>query len=193
MKRLILVVLALFVLTLASCGCEPVEPPMEPPVEPPTEPPTDPSPPIVNSVDFSCVSVDNDEVCSGQESDGIWNSGSIAISGQPMPNDYLNIEVTNTMIMNASIFVYSPMTIDGCWPEPVAFPVATLEGGQTAMFSRQTNNYRCGALGHQEAVVGIYNASGFDPSDYLDPLYYPRTDLIKNTVVIWNNALPGDL
>ena len=147
-----------------------------------------------DTVHFSCLSVDNDTTCTGiQESHGVWDSGPVQTTGNPMPVDYLNIEITNNGIVNTSIFAYSDIRISNCWDDSVASEAVDLAPGETVVLSTLLWNYRCGALGYQDSFVSLYNASGFDPSIYPDPLDYPRTDMIANALIYWENRLPGDM
>lgn len=173
-----LIVIALVFSIFMACGHD--DPPVIPPVEPPV---------IQNTVGFSCLDVGHGS-CAGEFiGNGIWNSVPVTVKGNPAPASYLNVEVTNDMETSVPVFVYSPLTIKGCWDEPVAFAVANISSGETAIFQHVANNYRCGALGPQETEIMLYNASGFDPAAYPNPLNYPRTDMICNAVVRWENAL----
>lgn len=181
MKKLIIIIaLILTGFFLTACGDIPA--------------PATPMAIVANTVDFSCLSVDNDTVCSGIQDDmGIWMSGPVARSGDPMPVDYLNLEVSNNMAVNTTVFVYSLITITGCGDNPIAFFAVELAPGDSAQFHYQLWNYRCGALGYQETEIFLYNAAGFDPATYPNPWTYPRTDLITSAVVSWENRLPGDM
>ena len=191
MKKWILIILALGVLLLAACGGggggddnsdgggggKPDDPPA-----------------VINTVDFSCLSVDNDQVCTGVlNAPGIWNSGPVAVTGSPLPDDYLNLEVTNNLAVNATVFAYSLVTISGCGDNPIAFDAVTLAPGDAVVLDYQLWNDRCGMLGDQQTEVMLYNAAGFDPAAYANPWMYPRIDLIANAVVTWDNRLHGDM
>ena len=190
MKNLIIIALVLSILMACGSSGGGTTPPVIPPVT--NTPAPDPVP--SGSVGFSCISVDNDQVCSGiQDSPGIWNSGPISISGSPMPEDFLNIEVTNNSQQDASMFVYTLFTINGCGDNPYAFDIGTLNPGESAVMTQAVMNVQCGMLGYQEAVIGLYNASGFNPADYPNPWTFPRTDLITEATVQWDNRLPGDM
>ena len=71
-----------------------------------TKPPGIP-PQLLHTIGFSCLSVDNDQACTGKLSaPGVWESGPVAVTGYPPPDDYINIEITNGMAVNATVFVY---------------------------------------------------------------------------------------
>ena len=147
------------------------------------------------TVDISCASVDNDQKCAGLWNGTAWESGPVQTSGDPMPMDWLNVEITNNSIINATVFVVGDMTITGCdnqWNPIVPFQAVELMPGESATFSSLSWNYRCGALGYQDGVVSIYNVVGFDPAG-MEPADYPRTDLITSAVVEWDNRIPGDM
>jgi predicted small lipoprotein YifL len=189
MKRIIAIMVIALLLT--ACGATPpVTPPDTPPVIPPDTPPAI----VSNTVDFSCLSVDNDTTCTGiQYQAGIWNSGPVQTTGSPMPVDFLNVEITNNSLINTSVFAYTLFTIAGCADEPIAFNAVDLIPGEMAGFSYSTDNVRCGSLGDQNASISLYNASGFNPDDYASPALYPRTELISNAVIVWDNRIPGDM
>jgi hypothetical protein len=190
MKKLFAILLMFAGFFLSACGTCPDEPPV---VIPPGPPPVDDPVDILNAVGFSCISVDNDQVCSGVEDpEGIWNSGPVQITGNPMPVDYLNIEITNYMTVNATVFVHADILITGCWDDTVTFQAIELSPGGSSSFTARLWNYRCGQLGYQESVISIYNAAGFDPTG-MNPTNYPRNDLITNAVVYWDNRVPGDM
>lgn len=184
MKRSTAALIIILVFSIfAACGSD----------DPPYIPPVDPPPAIQNTVDFSCISVDNDQICSGILEGSIWNSGPVQTTGDPMPVDYLNIEITNNMDIDAVIFSSNLITISGCGDNPAYFDIQHLAPGESVALSYQLWNYRCGMLGYQETIISLYNASGFNPADFPTPWEYPRTDLIANAVVIWDNRLPGDI
>ena len=186
MKRSIAALIIILVFSIfAACGSD--DPPYIPPVDPPTE-----SPVIMNTVDFSCVSVDNDQTCSGILEGGVWNSGPVVTTDQPMPEDYLNLEITNNMVINATVFAVANIVISGCWEDIVAFDAVELLPNESATFTALLWNYRCGMLGYQDSIVSIYNADSFDPTG-INPINYPRTDLITNAVVIWDNRMIGSM
>lgn len=185
MKRLILITLALTM--LIACGSDGSN-------GSDNGPPVDIPPHILNTVDFSCLSVDNDQVCTGiQESPGLWNSGPVAITGDPPPDDYINIEVTNNMAVNATVFVHGLVTIKGCGDNPIAFDAQTLAPGEVMTLDYRLWNYRCGWYGDQQTDIQLYNAAGFNPAAYDNPWTYPRNDLIANAVVRWDNRAHGDI
>lgn len=181
MKRLILITLALTLIIACGTGSP--------------DTPSAPDPVIVsNTVDFTCLSVDNDQACSGVlGARGVWNSGPVAITGSPPPNDWINIEVTNRMAVNATVFVYSLVTIKGCGDNPIAFDAQTLTPGDTVVLDYRLWNYRCGWYGDQQTDIQLYNAADFNPADYANPWMYPRTDLVANAVVRWDNRAHGDM
>jgi len=110
-----------------------------------------------------------------------------------MPVDYINLEVTNNLLVNTTVFVYSLVTISGCGDNPIAFDAVLLVPGDVVALDYQLWNYRCGLLGYQQTEIFLYNASGFNPGDYANPWMYPRDDLITNAVVNWDNRLHGDM
>jgi len=152
-------------------------------------------PPVITNapIEFSCLGVNNEIVCSSiEETPGIWNSGAVQITGSPMPMDFMNVEVVNNGLMNAAFFIYSDVHISGCWDGVIVSDAITLMPGDSFAFSELLWNYRCGMLGYQDALVSIYNAVDFDSSS-MNPINYPRTDLIANAIVHWDNRLPGDM
>jgi len=183
MKRLILTMMALALLNACGSGGPSDVPPATPP-----------PPQISNTVDFTCLSVDNDQICTGIEiSPGVWDSGPVAITGDPPPDDWINIEVTNNMAVNATVFVYSLVTISGCGDNPIAFDAVALAPGDAVTLDYRLWNYRCGWYGDQQTDIQLYNAAGFNPGDYANPWMYPRSDLISNEVVKWDNRAHGDM
>lgn len=192
MKKSALTIMALLsIVFFTACGSDCGSDPLAPVAN--SVPPDRPAI-YSNTVDFSCISVDNDQVCTGMEdSPGIWNSGPVQTTGSPMPVDFLNLEITNNSLINTSVFAYSMVTITGCGDNPIAFDVVDLVPGETAVFSYTTYNVRCGVLGYQETMVSLYNATGFDPALYPNPWTYPRIDLILNAMVRWENRIPGDM
>lgn len=186
MKYLATILIALALTVFVACGSDTSAPR---PVIPAEDPPR-----ISNTIGFSCLSVDNDQVCAGIEtSPGIWNSGPVAVTGYPPPDDYINIEVVNDMAVNTTVFVYSLVTISGCGDNPIAFKAVTMAPGDVMILDYRIWNYRCGWYGYQQTDIQIYNAAGFDPADYANPWMYPRTDLIDNAVVQWENRAHGDI
>lgn len=188
MKKLIIILLltGFFHTGCGSGGAGGTLPPMDPPVKPPV---------VVNTVGFSCLSVDNDFTCSGVlDEPGVWNSGPVVISGGiPLPEDFLNLEVSSMLATNSTVFIHATVTISGCGDQDIAFPAVTLEPGGSVIQSGDLWNVRCGHLGLQETLVTLYNASGFDPAHYPNPWTYPRTDAITNAIVRWDNVLPGSI
>ena len=180
MKTFSLTITAIAALLLLGCGNGINSAPKTPPAPPPA----------ASGVNFTCLSVDNDQICSGTLTDGIWESGPVSIPGTPLPLDYINIEVTNNSPIAVSIFVYSLITIAGCGDNPIAFDAVDMAPGASVAFTYQLWNRVCGALGPQRTEVFIYNATGFDPADYANPWTYPRTDPITNVPVKWENILP---
>lgn len=183
MKRLILITLAFIVLIACGSGADSTD-----------NNGNDKPPAVTNTVDFSCLSVDNDQTCTGIEiSQGVWDSGPVAITGNPPPDDWINIEVTNRMVVNATVFVYSLVTIAGCGDNPIAFDAISLAPGDVLVLDYRLWNYRCGWYGDQQTDIQLYNAIGFDPAAYANPWMYPRTDLIASAVVKWDNRAHGDM
>ena len=184
MKRLItILIITLTLAMLIACGSGDTD---TPPVNPPAV--------VTNTVDFTCLSVDNDQTCTGVlDSQGVWDSGPVAVTGYPPPDDYINIKVMNNLSVNTTVFVYSLVTINGCGDNPIAFDAVTLAPGDAVVLDYQLWNDRCGILGDQQTTVQLYNAAGFDPGDYANPWMYPRVDLIANAVVKWDNRLHSDM
>ena len=200
MKKLLTITLILTAFFLVACGSDDYTPPIwwpppvvDPPTEPPVDPPVDPPAGNLNTVGFACASVDNDQTCSGiEDSPGIWNSGPVLRSGDPNVYDYINTEILNDEDDPVSVFVYATMDVLGCPTTPYAWPVVDLAPDDLMAFTFLTQNYRCGDLGDQEMEVMLYNAAGFDPTG-MHPINYPRTDLIANALVRWDNRLIGDM
>ena len=154
------------------------------------------NPPVINNtVSISCASVDNDQTCTGVWNGSTWESGPVQTSGDPMPIDWLNIEVMNNMLVNATVFVVGDMAITGCYDlmEPIIpFDAVELLPGETVTFSTLLWNYRCGMLGDQDGYVTLYSAVGFDPSG-MNPEDYPLTDMLSNELVEWDNRVVGNM
>jgi hypothetical protein len=202
MKKLLTIVMVFagFFL-IAACGDSPSDPPIwwPPPIvntpddDPPVDPPVDPPAGNLNTVGFSCASVDNDQTCSGIEDEpGVWNSGPVLRSGDSSVFDYINIEVLNDEDAAVSVFVYATMDVLGCPTTPHTWYTVDLAPDENVAFTFLTQNYRCGDLGDQEMEIMLYNAAGFDPTN-MNPINYPHTDLIANAVVRWDNRLIGDM
>lgn len=186
MKRLILII-SLALTLLIACGSAPGTDDNN--TGGPDKPPF-----VTNTVDFTCLSVDNDQTCTGAlDARGVWNSGPVAITGSPPPDDWINIEVTNRMAVNATVFVYSLVTIKGCGDDPIVFDAVMLTPGDAVVLDYRLWNYRCGWYGNQQTDIQLYNAAGFNPADYANPWMYPRTDLISSAVVRWDNRAHGDM
>jgi len=181
-----IIIITLAFAVLIACGSGGEDPSDIDPATPPQ---------LSNIVGFTCLSVDNNQVCTGvQDALGVWDSGPVAVTGDPPPDDWINIEVTNNnMAVNATVFVYSLVTIKGCGDNPIAFDAQTLAPGDTVTLDYRLWNYRCGWYGDQQTDIQLYNVVGFDPADYANPWTYPRTHLIANAVVRWDNRIQGDM
>lgn len=147
---------------------------------------------VVNSLAISCLDVDNDQTCEAVwNAVGFFNSGSVRISGAPMPQDYLNVELTSTLQNSASVFLYSSVSIAGCVDKEIAFDAVLIQPGETVSQSQAMWGYRCGSVASNGLLMTIYNVSHFDPWLYLTPLDYPRDQALSNAVVYWENTGAG--
>jgi hypothetical protein len=167
MKRhTILIIIALVFSAFMACGSENYE-----------------APNAQDTVSFSCISVNNDQACSGTLEGGVWNSGSVVISEAA----YLNFIVSNYSDEMVSVMARASIGIDGCNYYLLPFAMVDVYPGTEVWFTRQLYNHRCGSLGDQGANISLYYAPEYDPALYPNPWEYPRTDSIETVRVVWSN------
>lgn len=146
-------------------------------------------PAVTNALVFDCLDVDNDQTCeASQDSPGVFNSGSVRISGSPMPQDYMNLILNSTLAVPASVFIYSMVDLVGCADQALAFDIFDIEPGESVTLSDALWGFRCGTPAYNETVVTIYNTGHFNPWDYASVYDYPRDQAITNAVVRWENT-----
>lgn len=149
-------------------------------------------PVIVNSLDISCLDVDNDQSCEAiWNAVGFFNSGSVRISGAPMPQDYLNVDLESTLDGSATVFLYSNVSIADCLDKELAFDAVLIQPGETISQSQALWGYQCGSVSYNELVITLYNAAHFNPWTYPSALDYPRDQALSNSVVKWKNTGAG--
>lgn len=175
MNREIAIILFLFFLSLVSCGMVP-----EIPVQAPE--------PVDNGIWFSCIDVDNEQICNASyDPAGFFDSGDVSISGNPMPKDYINFDIRSTLINNAAVFVHMDVNIFGCAAGERASDIINTVPGGEYYYTGLMWGYQCGLPGLNSLVLTLYNASHFNKSDYVDQYSYPRDQAIRNGLVRWNN------
>ena len=150
------------------------------------------APHMKDIVRMACLDVANDSLCDAlEDSPGVFNSGSVSISGSPMPRDYMNMRLVNAQEYSATVFVHTDIAIDGCLTQERALEAVLLQPEDSVEYSISLWGYMCGNPGPNSSLVTIYNTAHFNPADYVSAYDYPRDQAIANAVVHWTNVGAG--